>query len=83
MRIYDIYIYSLALFLTLTTVILAAFGESRLDVYFTAYLIETLVLTELYIHLNPRARRGLSVVSVILFAGFIGIITLAIPRILG
>ncbi|MFQ5873369.1 MAG: hypothetical protein ACE5JL_06170 [Dehalococcoidia bacterium] len=79
---YDRYIVSLALLLTLTTVILAAYGESRLDLYFTVYLIEALVLVELYVYFSPRARRGLNVVSAILLAGFIVIVVLAVAEIL-
>ena len=82
MKIYNSYIIFLALFLTLTTVILAAFGQDNLDVYYTTYVIEALALTEIYVYLSPKARRGLNVVGVILFAGFLVIVGLAVADIM-
>ena len=70
MRAYNRYIIALSLLLLLTTVILAAFGEERLDLYFAIYLIECLALTSLFAYLNPRARSGLNLVWYGLFAGF-------------
>ncbi len=82
MRIYNRYIVSLALLLTLTTVIMAAYGQDRLDVYFTVYLIETLVLTEVYVYLTPKARKGLNLITGVLFIGFVGIVAFEVYRIL-
>ena len=82
MRIYDRYITSLALLLTMTTVIIAAFGWDNLDTYYTVYVIEALALTELYGYFSPKARRGLGVVSGILFAGFMVIVGLAVAEII-
>ena len=70
MRIYNRYILSLALLLLLTTVLLSALTERGLDLYFTIYVIEALVLTELYVYFNNKARHGLTFISAILFAGF-------------
>ena len=81
MRIYNSYIIFLALLLTLTTVILAAFGQDNLDVYFTIYVIEALALTELYVYFSPRARKGLTMVGGILFAGFLIIVGLEVAEI--
>ena len=82
MRIYNRYILFLALLLLLTTGILSAVGENRLDLYFSIYVIESLILTELYLYLNPKARRGLSRVNYILFAGFLFIVALKVVEIL-
>ena len=82
MRIYNRYIVSLALLFTLTTVILATFGQDSLNIYYTLYVLEALALTELYVYFGPRARRDLSVVSGILFGGFMVIIGLEIAEIL-
>ena len=73
MKIYNNYILSIAILLLLTTVILAALGQNSLDIYYTVYIIEALIVTELYVYFNARARRGLTMVSAILFVGFIGI----------
>jgi len=81
-RIYNRYIVSLALLLSLTTVIMAAYGQDRLDVYFTVYLIETLALTEIYVYLTPKARKGLNLITGVLFIGFVGIVAFEVYRIL-
>ena len=70
MRIYNRYIITLALLFLLSTVILTTAGENRLGLYFSAYLVECLVVTLFFAHLNPRARKGLNVVCFGLFIGF-------------
>ena len=83
MKIYTSYILIVAALLLLTTVILAVIGQEALDVYYTIYIIEALVVTELYVFLNPKARRGLSLVSAILFGGFVFVVSLEVIKILG
>ena len=83
MKIYNSYILIVAALLLLTTVILAAMGQEALDVYYTIYIIEALVVTELYVFLNPKARRGLSLISAILFSGFLFVVSLEVFKILG
>lgn len=70
MKIYNRYVITVSLFLLLTTVILIATGQNSIDLYFTVYVIEALAITELYVHINNKARRGLTYVSTILFGGF-------------
>ena len=82
MRLYNRYVLTVAIFLLLTTVILIATGQNSLDIYFTVYVIEALVITELYIYINKKARRGLAFVSSILFGGFAIALCLQIVRIL-
>lgn len=82
MKIYNRYVITTAILLLLTTVILVAAGQSALDVYFTVYCIEALIVTELFIHLNSKARRGLSLVSLILFGGFLVTVTMRVIQIL-
>jgi len=81
-RLYNRYVLTVAIFLLLTTVILIATGQNSLDIYFTVYVIEALVITELYIYINKKARRGLAFVSSILFGGFAIALCLQIVRIL-
>jgi type IV secretory pathway component VirB8 len=81
-RLYNRYILTVALFLLLTTVILIAGRQNALDIYFTVYVIEALVITELYVYFNNKARRGLAYVSAILFGGFAVALCLQIVRIL-
>lgn len=82
MKIYNSYILIIAVLLLLTTVILVATGQSSLDIYYTVYVIEALIVTELYVYLNAKARRGLSLVSTILFGGFLVVVSLQVIKIL-
>ena len=66
----------------LTTVALSFYEVSRLDLYYSAYLIEGLALTELYVYLNPKAKRGLSRVNYMLFAGFMVLVIAEVVEIL-
>lgn len=83
MKIYNSYILIVAVLLLLTTVILAVMRQEALDVYYTIYIIEALVVTELYVYFNPKARRGLSLMSAILFGGFLFVVSLEVIKILG
>ena len=82
MKIYNNYILTVAILLLLTTVILVALGHNSLDTYYVAYVIEALIITELYVYLNAKARRGLNFVSSILFGGFLFIVALKVIKIL-
>jgi len=81
-KIYNNYILIVAVLLLLTTVILVAMGQNSLDIYYTVYVIEALIVTELYVYFNAKARRGLNLVSTILFGGFLAIVSLQVIRIL-
>ncbi len=82
MKIYNNYILIVAILFLLTTIILVAIGQNSLDIYYIVYIIEALVVTELYVYFNARARRGLNFVSAILFAGFLFIVALQVIRML-
>jgi hypothetical protein len=71
MRMYNRYVLTVALSLLLTTVILTATGQNSLDIYYTIYVIEAFIVTELYAYFNNKARRGLTLVSTMLFGGFV------------
>jgi len=81
-KIYNSYILIIALLLLLTTVILVAVGQNSLDIFYTVYIIEALIVTELYVYFNTKARRGLNLVSAILFGGFLFIVSLKVIKIL-
>jgi len=82
MKIYNNYILIVAILFLLTTVSLIATGQNSLDIYYTVYIIEALIVTELYVYFNAKARRGLNFVSTILLAGFLFIVTLQVIKIL-
>lgn len=82
MILYNRYLLTLAAVFTLSTTILAAYGQNKLDAYFTLYVIEYLVTTLLFVYLAPRARRLLDGVGYLLFAGFLIIVALKVIEIL-
>jgi len=82
LRIYNKYIVSLALAFTLTNTLLAFFGQNDLEIYFIINIIAYLVITLLYVYVNPRARKTLNSIGVVLFAGFMVIVALKVMEIL-
>jgi len=80
MKMYNSYILIVATLLLLTTVILVAVGQNSLENYYIAYIVEALVVTEIYVHFNTKARRGLNLVSTILFGGFLVILSLQVVK---
>ena len=82
MRIYNKYVISLALVSCVINTLLALFGQNDLGVYLTINIIAYLVITVLYVYLNPRARRALNTVSAALFAGFMVIVVLKVIEVL-
>jgi len=82
LRIYNLYVVVLALVLCAINILLAVFGQNSLEVYFIANIIAYLVISLLYVHLNPRARSILGTVSRVLFGGFIVIVALKVIEVL-
>lgn len=80
MKIYNNYILTTAIALLVTTIILAATGQNTLSLYYTIYIIEAFIITELYIHFSAKAKRGLSQISFILFGGFLAVVSLEIIK---
>ena len=78
MKIYNVYVLAVAALLMLTTVILVALGEDSLGIYYSSYIIEALIVTELFVHFNAKARQGLSLVSTMLFVGLVFIVSLKV-----
>ena len=76
MRIYNNYIISLVLAAGVVNTLLAFFGQPDLSIYFIVNIIAYLAVTLLYVYLNPRARRALSTIAAVLFAGFVVIVAL-------
>jgi TctA family transporter len=82
MQLCNRYFVTLAIVLTASTVILAAYDVQRLDAYFSLYVIAYLVITLLFAHIHPRARRLLDMLGYVLFAGFLGIVAFKVAEIL-
>ncbi len=82
MTLYNRYILWLTSLFAITTVIMAFAEVSQLKIYLSVYLVETLALTVLFSSLDPRARRSLSAINYILFAGFLVIVATAVTEII-
>ena len=82
MRIYNRYILIVTLVLLLSTLVLITIGQTSLSTYYIVYILEALVITELYIHFNAKARRGLSSIGAVLFGVFLFVIYLEFVHIL-
>ena len=82
MRLYNRYLIVLSLVFTLSTTILASYGQNHLDAYFTAYVIEYLIVTLLFVYLDPRAKRLLDGLGYVLFGGFLAIVLVKVIDIL-
>ncbi len=82
MVIYNRYILILASLMLASCVLLVWLGVERLDAYLTVYVVETLAVSELYRRFNPVARRGLAVISSMLFAAFVVVMIIQLLRII-
>jgi len=71
LRIYNNYILTVAALLLITTIILIATEQNSMDVFYSVYVIEALIVTELYVYFNKKSRRGLNLVGTVLFGGFV------------
>lgn len=82
MTLYNRYIFIMALILSITTLVFGIVAVSSLELCLTIYVIESLILTELFIYLNPKAKRNLSRVNIILFGLFLMLVALKVAEIL-
>ena len=82
MRAFNLYLLFIVIASCLTNTILAVTVQDDLAVYFTLNVIVFLVITLLHVYLNPRARRSLSVIAVVLFGGFMVIVLLKVIDVL-
>jgi len=70
LKIYNRYFVTVAIVLLSTTVILIAAGQTSLDIFYSIFVIEALIVTELFVYFNKKSRRVLNIVGVMLFGGF-------------
>ena len=81
MRIYNKYIISLILAASAVNTLLAAVGQNDLEVYFVVNILAYLVVTLLYVYLNPRAKKALNTIGAVLFGGFLVIVSIKVIEI--
>ena len=82
MTLYNRYLLTLTFLFGLTSTILAAYNQSKLDAYLTVYVVEYLIATLLFIYINPKARRLLDALGYILFGGVLAIVIARVIEIL-
>ncbi|MFC1951166.1 hypothetical protein ACFLXN_02000 [Chloroflexota bacterium] len=82
MTLYNRYIFIMALIFGITALVFAISAVANLGLCITVYVIESLILTELFIYLNPKAKRNLSRVNIFLFALFLLLVAAKVAEIL-
>jgi len=82
LRAFNFYLIFLILASCIVNIILAGTGQDDLTVYFTVNIIVFLAITLLHVYLNPRARRSLSAIAIVLFSGFMVIVLLKVIDVL-
>ena len=80
MRIYNKYLVFLIVASGVINISLAFVGQNDLAMYFIINTAAYLAITLLYAYLNPRARRALNIIGIVLFAGFLVIVSLKALR---
>jgi membrane-associated protease RseP (regulator of RpoE activity) len=82
LRLAERYLVCLATAYAITTIALSAYGESRLDLYISLYILEYFVITLLHSPLNPRSQKILNAIGYALFTVFMAIAALKVLEIL-
>jgi len=82
LRAYNKLLLALTLAFGIINSFLAFWGLDDLSVYFIAYAIAYLIITLIFVYLNPRARSALNALSIIIFAGFMVIVAVKVMEIL-
>ena len=58
----------------MTVVIFAAINVDSFEAYYSVFIIEFIITTELFVHYNSRARKRLAPVSFLLIGGFLAVV---------
>lgn len=78
MTIFNKYLISLVLAASAANILLAIFQQNNLEIYFIVNVLSYLIITLLYVNLNPRARGALNAISAILFGSFMVIVVIKV-----
>jgi hypothetical protein len=82
LRTYNRLIVSLVIVFGLVNALLAFFGQNDIAIYFIVNAIAYLIITLVYVYLNPRGRTALNSLSAVIFAGFLVIVAMKVIEIL-
>jgi uncharacterized membrane protein YgdD (TMEM256/DUF423 family) len=83
MRVFNRYIISLAIAFGVVNSLLAVFGQTSVAVYLIVNAIVYLIISLLYVYLNPRARRILAAMGMVLFGGFLVFVAMRVIEVIG
>jgi len=83
MRVFNRYIISLALAFGAVNSLLALFGQDNVTTYLIVNAIVYLIISLLYVYLNPRARRILATMGTVLFGGFLVFVAMRVIEVIG
>lgn len=81
MKIFNKYLVTLVLAASLVNWFLAFVKQDSLEIYFVVNILSYLVITMLYVYLNPRARGTLRAISAILFGSFVVVVIIKVLEI--
>ena len=73
---------TLVLAASMVNIFLAFFKQNSLEIYFVVNILSYLIITLLYVYINPRARAALNAISAILFGGFMVIVIIKVLEII-
>ena len=80
MKIYNRYVITVAVVLLVTALLFIIGGQASLDLYFSIFVIEALIITELYIHFSKKSRRALNTIGIMLFGSFAIVLCLQVLK---
>lgn len=82
MTIFNTYLITLILVTSIVNIFLAFVKQNNLEIYFIINVLSYLIITLLYVYLNPRARGALRAISAVLFGGFMVIVIIKVLEII-
>ena len=82
MRIFNRFIISLVIAFGVLNSFLAFLGQKDISIYFVVDALAYLMITLLFVYLNPRAKGALNAVTTVIFSGFMVIVALKVIEIL-
>jgi hypothetical protein len=82
LRIFNRFIITLAVTLGLLNTSLALLEQDDISIYFITDAVAYLVITLLFVYLNPRAKNALNGISTVIFVGFLVVVALKLINLL-
>jgi hypothetical protein len=81
LRIFNRFIIALVISFGVLNSFLAFLGQKDISIYFVVDALAYLMITLLFVYLNPRAKGALNAVTTVIFASFMVIVALKVIEI--